>query len=109
MRQNAGDQKTILSSSTHFNPVDLLCDVRNYRGENFNLPEFSDKNMGFITIKSKDDTELKAMELTRLWNGVMAFWNTIFAEVPTSTFNPVKTVNDLLRWEHQPSGLNRWL
>ncbi len=99
---NNPEQKNILASSTHFNPVDLACAVRNHKGECFDLKAFSNKFMGFITIKSKDGMELKALELPGLWNGAMAFWNTIFVEVPSSTFTPVKTVNDLLRPEHQP-------
>ena len=97
---NDPEQKKVLSSSTHFNPVDLVCGVRDFEGKRFNLLEFSDKNMGFITIKSKDGRQLKAMELPGLWNGAMAFWNTLFVEVPSITFNPVKSVNDLLRQEH---------
>lgn len=98
---NDADQKSILSSSTHFNPVDLVCGVRDYKGKCFNLHEFSNKNMGFITMKSKDGTDVKALELPGLWNGGMAEWNTIFVEVPSTTFSPVKTVNDLLRSEHR--------
>lgn len=96
------EQKEILASSTHFNPVDLVCGLRDFEGGCFHLPAFSDKNTGFITIKSKDGRELKALELPGLWNGGMAFWNTVFVEVPSSTFTPVKTVIDLLRPEHQP-------
>lgn len=95
------DQKNILASSTHFNPVDLVCGVRDFKGNSFDLRAFSNKNMGFITIKSKDGKELKALELPGLWNGGMALWNTVFVEVPSSTFTPVKTVNDLLRPEHR--------
>ncbi len=93
-------QKAIFSQSTHFNPVDLVCLVKNYKGEKFNLPDFSDPETGFITIKSKDGKSLKAQELPGLWNGAMAYWNTFFVEVPLITFNPVKTVNDLLRSNH---------
>ncbi len=88
-------------NGTHFNPVDLVCAVKNYRGEKFNLPDFVDKNTGFISYKSKSGKELKALELPGLWNGAMSDWNTVFVEVPLSTFNPVKTVNDLLREQHQ--------
>ncbi len=94
-------KKEMFEKGTHFNPVDLVCAVRNNKGEKYNLPDFVDKNTGFISIKSKDGKELKAMELPGLWNGAMSDWNTIFVEVPISTFNPVKTVNDLLRREHQ--------
>ncbi|MCD4720334.1 MAG: DUF4301 family protein, partial [Desulfobacula sp.] len=102
---NASDeeQMKILQSSTHFNPVDLVCGTRNYKGESFDLHEFIDPETGFISIKSKDGKNLKAQELPGLWNGAMADWITIFVEVPIITFNPVKTVNDLLRPQHQPS------
>lgn len=94
-------QRSIFDASTHFNPVDLVCAVRNYKGEPFNLLHFRDIETGFISFKSTNGRELKALELPGLWNGSMAYWNTIFVEVPTSTFNPVKTINDLLRPEHQ--------
>lgn len=93
--------KSMFENGTHFNPVDLVCAVKNYKGEKFNLPEHVDKNTGFISHKSKNGRELKAMELPGLWNGAMSDWNTIFVEVPLVTFNPVKTVNDLLREVHQ--------
>jgi hypothetical protein len=95
------EKKELFEKGTHFNPVDLVCAVRNYKGEKFYLPDYVDKNTGFISIKSKDGKELKAMELPGLWNGAMADWNTVFAEVPVTTFNPVKTINDLLRDEHR--------
>jgi hypothetical protein len=95
------EQKNIFKSSTHFNPVDLVCGVKDYKGFNFNLLNYTDPATGFISIKSKDGRELKALELPGLWNGAMADWITIFVEVPIITFNPVKTVNDLLREEHQ--------
>jgi hypothetical protein len=94
-------QKEIFGNSTHFNPVDLVCGVRDFKGHNFDLHEYVDESTGFISIKSKDGRSLKAQELPGLWNGAMADWNTIFVEVPVSTFNPVKTINDLLRNEHQ--------
>ena len=94
-------EKELLMQSTHFNPVDLVCAVKSYKGEKFDLTEFVDKNTGFISLKSKNGRELKALELPGLWNGAMSDWNTIFVEVPIQTFNPVKTVNDLLRVEHQ--------
>jgi hypothetical protein len=96
------EQKFRYYQSTHFNPVDLVCGIKNYRGETFNLKEFTDPNTGFVSIKSKGGKNLKAQELPGLWNGAMADWNTIFVEVPLITFNPVKTINDLLRKEHQP-------
>lgn len=96
-------KKEMFTKGTHFNPVDLVCAVRNYKGKHFNLPDYVDKATGFISSKSKNGRELKALELPGLWNGAMSDWNTIFVEVPLSTFNPVKTVNDLLRPQHQPA------
>ncbi|MBR3917469.1 MAG: DUF4301 family protein [Clostridia bacterium] len=95
------DAKSMFENGTHFNPVDLVCAVKNYKGEKFDLPKYVDKNTGFISHKSKNGRELKAMELPGLWNGAMSDWNTLFVEVPLVTFNPVKTVNDLLREVHQ--------
>lgn len=97
------EQKKIFEKSTHFNPVDLVCYVRDFEGNPFDLREFIDPSTGFISIKSKDGQELKAQELPGLWNGAMADWITVFIEVPIITFNPVKTINDLLRKEHQPA------
>jgi len=94
-------QKAIFDEATHFNPVDLVCGVKNYKGEKFDLRDFRDPKTGFISIKSKDGRELKAMELPGLWNGAMSNWITLFVEVPLVTFNPVKSINDLLRTEHQ--------
>ena len=93
--------KEMFEKGTHFNPVDLVCAVKNYKGEKFNLPDYVDPATGFISHKSKNGRELKAMELPGLWNGAMSDWNTVFVEVPLITFNPVKTVNDLLRDVHQ--------
>jgi len=95
------EDKMMIAKSTHFNPVDLVCAVKNYKGEKFHLPDYVDKQTGFISLKSKDGKELKALELPGLWNGAMSDWNTIFVEVPIETFNPVKNVNDLLREQHQ--------
>jgi Domain of unknown function (DUF4301) len=95
------DQKAIFDEATHFNPVDLICAPRDWHGKKYHLPDFRDPQTGFITQKSKDGKDLKAQELPGLWNGAMANWNTLFVEVPLITFNPVKTVNDLLRKEHQ--------
>ncbi|MDD2799507.1 MAG: DUF4301 family protein [Bacteroidales bacterium] len=95
------EKKELLNASTHFNPVDLVCAVKDYKGNKFDLTQFVDKNTGFISLKSKSGKGLKALELPGLWNGAMSDWNTIFVEVPIETFNPVKTVNDLLRKEHQ--------
>ncbi len=94
-------QVSLFKNSTHFNPVDLVCGVKNYKGEKYNLLNFVDEKQGFITEKTKEGKDLKALELPGLWNGAMAFWNTIFVEVPLVTFNPVKTVNDLLKPSHQ--------
>jgi hypothetical protein len=94
-------QKDLVARATHFNPVDLVCGVRDYAGKPFNLLAFTDPNTGFISMKSYEGRELKALELPGLWNGAMAHWNTLFVEVPLSTFNPVKTVLDLLRPQHQ--------
>jgi hypothetical protein len=94
-------QEAMFRSSTHFNPVDLVCATQDFKGNSFNLPDYVDPETGFISLKSKDGKDLKAMELPGLWNGAMADWITIFVEVPILTFNPVKTVNDLLRETHQ--------
>lgn len=94
-------QLEIFKSATHFNPVDLVCGLRNYLNEPFNLLDFVDNETGFISEKSKNGKVLKAMELPGLWNGAMAKWLTVFVEVPIITFNPVKVVNDLLRPQHQ--------
>lgn len=99
---NDPEQKAIFDEATHFNPVDLVCGLKDHKGRKYDLPAFRDPQTGFITAKSKDGKDLKAQELPGLWNGAMADWNTIFVEVPLITFNPVKTVNDLLRKEHQP-------
>ncbi|MBU2928044.1 DUF4301 family protein [Winogradskyella psychrotolerans] len=97
-------QADILKNATHFNPVDLVCGVKNYKGEKFDLENYVDHNAAFITEKTKNGKDLKALELPGLWNGSMANWNTIFVEVPIITFNPVKTVNDLLKSPHQIKG-----
>ena len=96
------DQRKIFRSSTHFNPVDLVCSTLDYKGNPFYLPDFTDPDTGFISKKSKNGKDLKALELPGLWNGAMAQWNTVFVEVPPETFTPVKTVMDLLRKEHLP-------
>lgn len=94
-------QKNIVNQASHFNPVDLVCITNDFRGKRFNLKHFIDENTGFISLKSSGGKTLKAQELPGLWNGAMANWITMFAEVPIITFNPVKTVNDLLRNEHR--------
>lgn len=95
------NQNKIFSESTHFNPVDLVCGLKNFKGEKFNLSDFVNHNAGFIVQKNKNGKDIKAFELPGLWNGAMANWITIFVEVPLETFNPVKTVNDLLKPAHQ--------
>ncbi|MBL0699708.1 MAG: DUF4301 family protein [Desulfosarcina sp.] len=94
-------QQSIIASATHFNPVDIVCGVRDFQGNQFDLKKYVDNEAVFISNKSKNGRPLKALELPGLWNGAMSFWNTVFIEVPEITFNPVKTVNDLLRAEHQ--------
>ncbi|MDI6400822.1 DUF4301 family protein [Balneolaceae bacterium ANBcel3] len=94
-------QKKVFQSSTHFNPTDLVCSLRDFRGKPFNLKQFRNPDTGFISVKSYEGKELKALELPGLWNGSMAYWNSVFVEAPANTFNPVKTVNDLLRDEHR--------
>ncbi len=100
---NSKEQKDIWKSSTHFNPVDLVCGVKNYQGKKFDLNHYVDMDAVIISKKSHEEGELKALELPGLWNGSMAFWNTVFVEVPLETFNPVKTIDDLLRESHLPS------
>lgn len=95
------EDKSLMATATHFNPVDLVCGIKDYKGNRFNLKDYVDPMTGFISQKSKDGRELQALELPGLWNGAMAKWNTVFVEVPIETFNPVKTVNDLLREQHQ--------
>ncbi|URC14281.1 DUF4301 family protein [Flavobacterium sp. B183] len=95
-------QQEILASATHFNPVDLVCGIKNYKNEKFDLLQFVDQKTGFIVEKSVDGKLVKSYELPGLWNGAMANWLTIFVAVPLITFNPVKTVNDLLKAAHQP-------
>ena len=90
-----------MAAGTHFNPVDLVCATKNYKGEKFDLLQYTDPQTGFISSKSQQGRPLKALELPGLWNGAMARWNTLFVEVPITTFNPVKTVNDLLKPQHQ--------
>lgn len=101
INMNDTAQAALLKNATHFNPVDIICGVKNHKGEKYNLLNYVDEKQGFITGKTKEGKELKALELPGLWNGAMAFWNTIFVEVPLVTFNPVKTVNDLLKPSHQ--------
>jgi hypothetical protein len=95
-------QRNIFNEATHFSPVDLACGVKDYKGNHFNLGNYSNPSTGLITKKSKDGKEIKALELPGLWNGGMYHWLTVFIEVPKITFNPVKEINDLLKPEHQP-------
>ncbi len=103
---NNQDHQTIVENATHFNPVDIVCGLKNYKGQKFDLLKFVDTKSGIITTKSQDGKSLKALELPGLWNGAMAYWNSAFVEVPLKTFNPVKTVNDLLQKEHRPLSKN---
>ena len=102
---NANDsrQEAMVSEATHFNPVDIVCGVRDYKGNKYDLTNYIDPKAGIISQKSQDGKSLKALELPGLWNGAMAGWNSAFVEVPLQTFNPVKTVNDLLNKEHRPN------
>jgi hypothetical protein len=100
--RNDPGQSRIWQSSTHFNPVDLVCGIRDYRGQKFDLTRFVDQALSTISSKSERGKELLALERPGLWNGSMAFWNTLFVETPLAAFNPVKTVRDLLRPQHLP-------
>lgn len=99
--QNDPAAARLMKSGTHFNPVDLVCYIKDYKGKKFDLKQFVDQETGLISMKSTGGVDIKALELPGLWNGSMSDWNTIFVEVPIETFNPVKTVNDLLRPQHQ--------
>ena len=101
VNHNDPSQEAVFQASTHFNPVDLVCCTKNYHGRYFDLRKYVDPDTGFISKKSKGAQTLKSQELPGLWNGAMADWITLFVEVPVATFNPVKTVNDLLRKEHR--------
>ncbi|TRO67176.1 DUF4301 family protein [Christiangramia sabulilitoris] len=96
------EQARTAREATHFNPVDIVCSLKDHKGESYDLHEYVDEEMSFIADKTKDGKPLKALERPGLWNGGMAKWNTIFVEVPVETFNPVKTVSDLLKESHQP-------
>jgi len=97
------DQRKTWGVSTHFNPVDIACGVRDFQSQKFDLKTFVDEKSYIISKKFQDGLEMRALELPGLWNGSMAHWNTIFVEVPIETFNPVKTVYDLLRPQHLPN------
>ena len=94
-------QRAFFEAGGYFNPVDLVCSIRDYRGQNFDLTQYVNPKTAFVSQKSLNGRELLALELPGLWNGAMHDWNTAFVEVPLDTFNPVKEVNDLLRTEHQ--------
>ncbi|MES0396564.1 MAG: DUF4301 family protein [Syntrophobacteria bacterium] len=98
--QNSPEQMAILGASTHFSPVQIVCGLRDFQDRPFDLTKFYDPQAVFISRKTEDGRELKALELPGLWNGGMAYWNTVFVEIPEETFNPVKTINDLLRPGH---------
>ena len=100
--RSRADQAALWASSTHFNPVDLVCGIRDFRGRKFDLERFVDNEQVFISTKSHEGCDIKALELPGLWNGSMADWHTVFVEVPVETFNPVKTIEDLLRPTHLP-------
>ena len=100
--QIAPEERDVMRTATYFNPVDIVCGVRNSRGVKFDLTQYTDPATGFISSKSSFGRELRAQELPGLWNGAMSDWNTVFVEVPVTTFSPVKVVTDLLRPEHQP-------
>ena len=100
--QIAPENMHLIQSATHFNPVDLVCGVKDSRSNKFDLTQYTDPSTGFISSKSSGGRELRAQELPGLWNGAMAKWNTVLVEVPITTFSPVKVVQDLLRPEHQP-------
>jgi hypothetical protein len=103
---NNENQLAIFKNSTHFNPVDIVCSVKDFEGNKFDLNHFIDPKTAFITEKTKNEKKIKAFELPGLWNGAMAEWSTIFVEVPIETFNPVKKVTDLLKPAHQPNNLD---
>ena len=97
------EQAEIQAKATHFNPVDLVLYIKDFNWDSFELNDFVDQNAGFISHKSYAGRDLKALELPGLWNGAMSDWITVFVEVPLSTFNPVKEINDLLRENHLPA------
>ncbi|WP_353169450.1 DUF4301 family protein [Flavobacterium sp.] len=103
---NSENQHAIFKNSTHFNPVDIVCSIKDFEGNKFDLNQFIDSKSAFITEKTKNEKKIKAFELPGLWNGAMAEWSTIFVEVPIETFNPVKKVTDLLKPAHQPNNLD---
>jgi len=99
---NNDSQVRIMAASTHFNPVDLVCGIKDYKGGKFDLTQFVDQNSGFIVERNSGGKRIRTYELPGLWNGAMANWLTVFVQVPLITFNPVTTVNDLLKAAYQP-------
>jgi hypothetical protein len=99
--QDSSEQLAISKTATHFSPVQIVCGLLDFHGQPFNLTEFANSEAVFITKKTEYGRELKALELPGLWNGGMAYWNTVFVEIPEETFNPVKSINDLLRPGHR--------
>src|SRR5690606_10128555 len=100
--ENNPNQKKLAKNATHFNPVDIVAAPKNYKGKKFDLLKHIDPSTSFIAEKSDNGRPLRALELPGLWNGGMAYWNTVFVEVPVNTFNPVKTISDLLKPTHHP-------
>ncbi len=94
------DQSKIWSEAQYFNPVDMVCCIKDYRGKKFNLFNYVNNNSYIISYKNEKGRKIKALEMPGLWNGSMAYWNTVFVKLPLIVFNPVKTVDDLLRPEH---------
>jgi hypothetical protein len=105
INENKLKQKECLQKATHFNPVDIVCSIKSFSGEKYNLNNFVDKNACFISEKTHIGKNIKVLEHPGLWNGAMADWLTVFVEIPLITFNPVKELNDLLRKEHQPKNM----
>ncbi|MCV6630076.1 MAG: DUF4301 family protein [Flavobacteriaceae bacterium] len=108
LNQEDAAQMELVRQSTHFNPVDLVCGLKDYKGRAYDLREFVNPNQGFIVVKNKNGVQVKGLELPGLWNGAMAYWNSLFVAVPIETFNPVKTVNDLLKRGHSNLDDNAW-
>ncbi len=98
---NRASQTDIWSRASYFNPVDMVCCTKNYLGEKFDLADYVNQDAYLISPKTEKGRKLKAQEMPGLWNGGMAYWNTVFVELPLMVFNPVKTVYDLLRPQHR--------
>ena len=104
MNLDQPDQRQIWEASGYFNPVDIVCGLRDFRGGQFDLFQYRDASAGFVTTKHHEGKQIRALELPGLWNGSMAFWNTVFVEVPKTTFHAVKTIMDLLDDAHRTRG-----